>query len=125
MATNKSALGADPLTWLNDSDQAGKSLRSPGVDTNQPVSEVPKEVFMLDEALTVATVASTKQKLLEHYDKDLVIDLGTVSMVDTAGIQLLLSLVSSKEDVRLINASDKFEDACNLLGLADVFSLSE
>ncbi|BCL71685.1 putative Sulphate transporter/antisigma-factor antagonist STAS [Vibrio nigripulchritudo MADA3029] len=81
----------------------------------------------LEESLEIGNVLNIKNEYQQWLDtnEELVIDASSVVRVDAAGLQALASLFFSAKqantEIKLINASDEFQESIKLLDLQSVF----
>ncbi|BDU39092.1 STAS domain-containing protein [Vibrio nigripulchritudo] len=81
----------------------------------------------LEESLEIGNVLNIKNEYQQWLDtnEELMIDASSVVRVDAAGLQALASLFFSAKqantEIKLINASDEFQESIKLLDLQSVF----
>lgn len=136
MATRKSVkkvLEYDPLAWLKEEDgdgeQTEKQITSQKkVVKKQAATAEADAVMSPGSALTIKTVEEFKQSIDQRLadDCEIIIDTTDLQKIDTAGLQLLLSLQASlNAQGRGLTWADKnplIESAAQLLGLPDFFN---
>jgi len=62
---------------------------------------------------------------VQHYGRNIVLDLGGVSAIDAAGIGALVSLQAAGLYLRLLNPTDSVRSVLRLTGLESTFEISE
>lgn len=89
-----------------------------------------KQILILDAVLVINNAKALSQdfeKLIKN-DNDITVDASAVEMIDTAILQLLLTITikveSSNHQVHWINPSTKFISNASLLGLSKSFGLA-
>lgn len=104
------------------------------VDTTDdtPVADFNDSVaVVLDAVQTIQTVGKLHERLLHELDKSrkIEIDASAVTSIDTASLQLLLVLKQSaiklQKEVVIDFPSDKFIDAAELLGVAEMLEVDQ
>ncbi|MEW8628165.1 MAG: STAS domain-containing protein [Candidatus Thiodiazotropha sp.] len=82
---------------------------------------------VVEGEMTIYTAAAQKEELIAQLDRctELELDLGEVSELDSAGVQILLMLknetTSSGKSLRLVNHSEAVIEVFELLDLSPVF----
>lgn len=65
------------------------------------------------------------QDMVLKFDEVEEMDFSKVDFFDTAGIQMILTFILSKEkreqDIKIVNLSEKYQDKIKTLGLWDIF----
>lgn len=122
MTKGKKALGTDPLNWLNRQDGEGQA------SGDLPGSDGSAAVLVLEDDLTIGRVGELRSCLADLLQADDVsLDAGSVSVVDTAGMQLMLGFVYDRIKAgRVTNwtgVSPAFAEVAGILGLADELGL--
>lgn len=110
---------------------AGGTVASPEavVDTPEAAVNTSREAFSLPPVLTIHEAEQVKADLVEmmQLPGPVALDGGAVERVDTAGLQLLASLIKScRSDVRAFSWtgwSPEFERAAQILGLSNILAL--
>ncbi len=62
---------------------------------------------------------------VQHYGRDIVLDLGGVTAIDAAGIGALMSLQAAGVYLKLLNPTESVRAVLRLPGLESVFEISE
>ena len=62
---------------------------------------------------------------VQHYGKDIVLDLGGIIAIDAAGIGALMSLQAAGVYLKLMNPPESVRSVLRLTGLAAVFEIGE
>ena len=148
---DKSLIAFDPLAWMNDEDEDSEK-QAEGVDALEktPNEEVEVEIkpsvepiaqqtenetddfkITLASTLNIQNVAELYEQFSKGLDsQDIIeIDASEVVSIDTATLQLLIVLkqeaVKLHKEVTIDFPSDKFIEAAELLGLAEMLEVDQ
>lgn len=120
MAKKKKALGADPLSWLEENESAQSPESVPDADMETRVN--------LDDDLTIQNVSKRREDLLAIQSQEVTVNAKNISVIDTAGIQLLLSFYQSRKQQDKVthweNVSPVLRELAELLDLDNQLELA-
>lgn len=148
---NDNLIGYDPLAWLEQAQPTEDANQSkfeaplaPEVSATTKISEPTAELnaaemlsedvatIMLGATQNLQNIAELYEKLLQALDQSsgvITIDASKVQSVDTATLQLFVAL---KQETRRVNRdlqfdfpSEKFLEACSLLGLLTILDIDK
>jgi len=111
----KSAIGFDPLAWMKGGSEPAETAREPKVESRapagtvhsvqppapdiKPAAQASMGTIALGDSLTIEQVGALHADLSGRLDeKHLVLDAGSLTRVDTAGLQLLTAFLRAAED---------------------------
>lgn len=141
-------IGYDPLAWIDAEEEGDEGVSEQGEARVMPDSEaetqspgeplqqasagavlVESPTLILESVLAIQNVGELYQQLLALLASHdcIELDASAVSSIDTAALQLLIALkktaVLSGKDVVIDFPSEKFIEAADLLGVAEILGI--
>jgi len=110
----KGSIGFDPLAWMKGGSEPAEATREakaesrapvetprhvqPAAPENKPAAQVSPGSIALGDSLTIEQVAALHADLSSRLgEKNLVLEAGSLTRVDTAGLQLLTAFIRAAE----------------------------
>jgi len=150
---DESLIGYDPLAWLNQGQQDENASTEADTPFDEAEPQAPEEVsgeeaisadaisdhsesgqkqqIVLESVQNIQNVAQLHERVLDSLNKanQIDIDASAVTTIDTSSLQLLLVLkqaaVKMQKEVNIDFPSDKFIEAAELLGLAEMLDVDQ
>jgi anti-anti-sigma regulatory factor len=96
----KGAIGFDPLAWMKGASEPAEALCSvqPAAPENEPAAKASTHSIALGDTLTIEQVGALHADLTGRLaERHVVLDAGSLTRVDTAGLQLLTAFIRTAE----------------------------
>jgi len=141
----KGSIGFDPLAWMKGGSEPAETAREPKVESraqaetphpvpaavqeNKPSAPAARGHIALGDSLTIEQVAALHADLSSRLDeRNLVLEAGRLTHVDTAGLQLLTAFIRAAEGrgarVEWRAPQAALRESARRLGLEGVLHLS-
>lgn len=131
----KPLMDHDPLAWVEEDSGDPETV----AETAEPVEEIKTDEAVatekdmneitLQDSEKLERVAELKEELLQVLEEsgDITVNASAVKVIDAAALQLLVMLfqkaVKQGQNITIVEPSEGFNEAADLLGLSDLFGL--